>query len=69
MKKIIAFFKRGFKDLGYDYHEHIYWYEGKLYMGYVIVRNERFFWLPTYKRVCVCCDKEELEQNLKFLQS
>jgi hypothetical protein len=68
MKKIIAFFKRGFEDLGYGYYKQVYCYNGKLYMGYVIVRNERFFWIPTYTRIAVCCDKEELDQNLKFLQ-
>ena len=68
MKKIIAFFKRGFEDLGYAYFNQLYLYDCKLYLGYVVVRNERFFWIPTYTRIAVCCDKEELDQNLKFLQ-
>ena len=68
MKMIIDFFKKGFQELDYSYHKQIYSYEGKLCMGYVIVKNYRIFWLPAHTRITVCTDKESLEENLKFLK-
>ena len=68
MKTIINFFKKGFQELNYTYYKQMYSYEGKLYMGYVIVKNYRIFWLPVHTRITVCTDKESLEENLKFLK-
>jgi hypothetical protein len=68
MKKFIDFIKRGFEELNYTYYKQVYWYEGKLCLGYVIVRNHRFFWIPMNRQVAVCCDKEELNTTLNFLQ-
>jgi hypothetical protein len=68
MKKIINFFNRAFEELDYTYYKQMYWYKGKPYLGYVIVQNHRFFWLPMNRRVAVCCDKEELDKTLKFLK-
>lgn len=68
MKKIIDFFNRAFEELDYAYYKQVYCYEGKLCLGYVVVKNHRFLWIPMNRRVAVCCDKEELNQTLNFLK-
>jgi hypothetical protein len=68
MKMIINFFKKGFQDLDYSYYEKMYEYEGKLCMGYVIIRKFRIFWIPGYERIIMCGNKKDLEENLKFLK-
>ncbi len=68
MKMIIDFFKKGFQELDYSYYEQMYSYEGKLCMGYVIIRKFRIFWIPGYERITMCGNKHDLEENLKFLK-
>jgi hypothetical protein len=68
MKKIIDFFNRAFEELDYAYYNQLYLYDCKLYLGYVVVKNHRFLWIPMNRRVAVCCDKEELDKTLNLLK-
>ena len=67
MANIINFIKSGFNtNLGYTAIERFYMYNGKPYMGYVLVKNYVIFWIPGYDRISVFIDKESLEEYLEL---
>ncbi len=65
--KIINFFKSCFNwNCGYSVHTRTYSFYGKPQIGYILVKNYIFFWIPGYDRVEVFVDKQSLEQYLEF---
>jgi hypothetical protein len=70
MKKLLKrIFNSAFAEYNYAYYKKIYFYEGRLCIGYVVVKHHRFLWIPLSRRIAVCCDAEELEETLKILNS
>jgi hypothetical protein len=69
MKKLLKrILNSAFTEYDYAYYKQLYNYEGKLEIGYVVVKHHRFFWLPFSRRVAVCCDMEELQRTLRTLK-
>ena len=63
MKKIL---KKAFGYHSISYYSIIYEYDGKPDIGYVIVLNERIFFIPTHRKLSVALDKKELHSKLNF---
>ncbi len=66
MKKIL---KKAFGYQSVSYYARAYQYEGKPQIGYVIVLNERMFFIPSYRKLAIALDKEELENKLSFYRN
>ena len=66
MKKIL---KKAFGYQSVIYYTRVYQYEGKPQIGYVIVLNERMFFIPSYRILAIALDKEELENKLSFYRN
>lgn len=63
---MLDFIKSGFNtSLGYSAIERSYMYRGKPYIGYVLVKNYKMFWIPGYDRVSVFIDKESMNLYLE----
>jgi hypothetical protein len=69
INKFINFFKNGFNtNAGYSTLDRIYYYDGKSYLGYVLVKNYTIFWINGYDRIAICSDKKELNETLERLK-
>jgi hypothetical protein len=64
---MLDFIRSGFNtSLGYSAIERCYMYNGKPYLGYVLVKNYTMFWIPGYDRIGVFSDRETLNQYLEL---
>jgi len=62
---ILKFLKSGFDtNLGYSVINRTYFFEGKSYIGFILVKNYTMFWIPGYDKKVVFCDKESLDQYI-----
>ena len=61
--------KIGWFIFHYDEHfinTHIYYYEGKPYKGYELGLGWYICGIFGYDRIALCCDKEQLEDELEI---
>lgn len=66
LKKIVNYL---FNDnVGYFVQEHIYFYEGRPYIGYVVCQGFRFFGIYGYTRIVHTPDKETLIEDITRLK-
>lgn len=63
MKNIL---KKAFGYHSISYYEIMYEYERKPQIAYVIVLNERIFFIPTHRKLSIALDKKELNSKLNF---
>ena len=68
MKLIINFFKSGFRSCtGHTIATHLYYYESKPQIGYVIRKHYVMFWLSGYDKIGVYATKQEALGDAKKL--
>jgi hypothetical protein len=63
------FFRKAFGYESISYYSVVYHYEMKPQIGWVIVLNERIFFIPTHKRLSVALTKEDLDSQLAFYKN
>lgn len=69
INKFIKFIKSGFdSNIGYSILERVYKYNGKVNIGYILVKNYNILWIPGYERIAICCDEKELNDTLNKLK-
>jgi hypothetical protein len=62
MKKIKEFFHSGFGVTGHGISTHLYYYEGKPEIGYLLVENYKIFWLDANTVIAAFPSLEETRQ-------
>lgn len=64
---MIKFLKSGFNaNCGYSILIRTYNYLGTPHIGYVLVKNYTFFWIPGYDRIELFTDKKSLNEYLEI---
>ena len=63
LKTIINFLFN--ENVGYFINEHVYYYEGQPYIGYVICQGFRFFGVYGYTRIAHAHDKQTLLEVIR----
>jgi hypothetical protein len=64
---MIKFIKSGFNtNCGYSILKRTYNYLGVTHIGYMLIKNYTFFWIPGYDRIEVFIDKKQLQEYLEL---